>query len=303
VLGFFATGAAIVLFGLSFASALREATHGAAPVRPSRILSSLGILVVTYLLTIGLWRSVIAQFGVRLSYSDALKLWSFTNVGRYLPGKVWQVVGIAVLGKRHGIDPLRAGGIAVVTLGFMIGTGAMLGLLCLPESGQVAGGLRVGAIALGLAFLAVIAWPRVLAEGMHRIPGVRRAGDVIHVPSRVRLTVVLFAFGAIWILQGLSFHVLASAWIDLPWSELPRLTGAYAVSHVAGLLAVFAPGGIGVREGILGVLLRPIGDQGLPVYLTAVGSRLLSMIAELVVLAVAIVLHLGSGRQSVNAGS
>jgi hypothetical protein len=111
----------------------------------------------------------------------------------------------------------------------------------------------------------------------------------------------MILFIVIWILQGFSFFLLATAWTSLSWSEVPRLTGAYALSHVAGLLAVFAPGGIGVREGLLGILLRPLADQGLPVNLAAVGSRLLSMIAELIVLVFAVALHWSNAKRSTSA--
>jgi uncharacterized membrane protein YbhN (UPF0104 family) len=41
-----------------------------------------------------------------------------------------------------------------------------------------------------------------------------------------------------------------------------ELTGTYAIAGVAGILAVFAPSGLGVREGVLLLLLRTQIDEG-----------------------------------------
>ncbi len=292
VLGLLATVAAVLLFARSFASAVREATHEAPPAAIGSVLSSLAVLVGTYLVTIAVWRSVITRVGGSLSFGDALKLWSFTNLGRYLPGKIWQIVGIIALGKRHGIDAARGGIVAVVTLGLMIGTGAILGLLTLPTTSGT-GHFRFAAILLSLGLVTLIAWPQLLSELARRIPG-RWVEDSVRVPSRAHLAFVAAAFLIIWVLQGISFFLLARSWADLSWAELPRLTGAYAVSYVAGLLAVFAPGGIGVRESLLGILLQPLVQQGLPVNLAVVSSRVLSMVAEAIVLAAAIGIHFGA---------
>ncbi|HEX9165503.1 MAG TPA: hypothetical protein VF862_06305, partial [Gemmatimonadales bacterium] len=63
-------------------------------------------------------------------------------------------------------------------------------------------------------------------------------------------------FGA-WIAYGTAFQVLARA--TLPFAPLGfyEALGAYTASYVAGALAPFAPGGLGVREGILVLALEP----------------------------------------------
>ena len=72
---------------------------------------------------------------------------------------------------------------------------------------------------------------------------------------------------------------------DLPWSVFPGLCGVYALSHVTGLVTLIAPGGLGVREGVLSVQLGRLIAPGLAEIL-AVGVRLWFTLIELICLGV-----------------
>jgi uncharacterized membrane protein YbhN (UPF0104 family) len=77
---------------------------------------------------------------------------------------------------------------------------------------------------------------------------------------------------------------------EVSLADFPRFAGAFALAYVVGLLAVFAPGGIGVREAVLGMLLGSFGGGDLPVHLLAVASRLWAIAAELLILLLAFTL-------------
>jgi uncharacterized membrane protein YbhN (UPF0104 family) len=62
--------------------------------------------------------------------------------------------------------------------------------------------------------------------------------------------------------------------------DAPTATGAFTASYLAGLLALVAPGGIGVRESVMILLLQgPIGLAAATVL--ALASRVLLTLAEL----------------------
>jgi len=82
-------------------------------------------------------------------------------------------------------------------------------------------------------------------------------------PLAVALAGVL-VFVASWWMQGLTLgltiHSVSAAPWD--WSDWPFWTGTVAVALVGGFIAVFAPGGLGVREGLLMELLeRQLGPR------------------------------------------
>ena len=85
----------------------------------------------------------------------------------------------------------------------------------------------------------------------------------------------LYAIG--WILQGLAFWVLARGL----GFDLTLLEGvpAFPAAYLAGYVALFAPAGAGIREGVLVALLGPIMGAGAGV--VALVARLWTTAVEL----------------------
>ena len=77
-----------------------------------------------YALLIVAWRMMLAGWGQRLDGWAAARIWTVSSLGKYLPGKVWAVAGMALMAQRAGIAPWAATGSAVVLQVLAIGTGA-----------------------------------------------------------------------------------------------------------------------------------------------------------------------------------
>jgi uncharacterized membrane protein YbhN (UPF0104 family) len=82
-----------------------------------------------------------------------------------------------------------------------------------------------------------------------------------------------------WVGHGTAFWLLSRG-LGLP-GTLPIATalGVFSLGYVLGLLALFAPGGVGVREVVLIGLLTPALGAGGAVALT-VASRILLTLTE-----------------------
>jgi uncharacterized membrane protein YbhN (UPF0104 family) len=80
-----------------------------------------------------------------------------------------------------------------------------------------------------------------------------------------------------WVLQGLAFWWLVMG-LGLELSVLEGVP-SYPAAYVAGYVAIFAPAGAGIREGILVVLLGPILGAGAAI--VAVFARLWATLIEL----------------------
>ncbi len=93
--------------------------------------------------------------------------------------------------------------------------------------------------------------------------------------------VLLFAgYILAWVMYGISFYFLFKAFsLNI---GLIKATQFFAVSYLIGLFAVFVPGGLGVREGILTVLLRKSGMAGYVGSLIAIIERINVTVTEMV---------------------
>ena len=79
-------------------------------------------------------------------------------------------------------------------------------------------------------------------------------------PLQIRSSFLLlwcFTFVTTWLLHGLSLgSALRSVGVQAPLSEWLTWTGEVSSASFLGFLAIFAPGGLGVREGVLIELLK-----------------------------------------------
>jgi uncharacterized membrane protein YbhN (UPF0104 family) len=131
------------------------------------------------------------------------------------------------------------------------------------------------AAAASVATIGVLAWE----GGLRRLA--RLAGSATEWTALPLRTVLVSAVltAASWVVYGVAFWLLGLG-LGLP-GTLPVGTaiGVFALGYVLGLLALFAPGGIGVREALFFTLLTPFVGAGGAVALS-VASRLQLTLTE-----------------------
>jgi len=209
-----------------------------------------------------------------LGYWTASRLYNLSQLGKYLPGSIWQFVGRAAayrnLGGEYG--QIRDS-LLVETAWIIAGAMAIALLLCGPSIVVlVHGSLSPGMRWWLLAFIALVAATAVVLAFAKRALFLRLLRISIPTPR------VLLVQAGIWLLLGLSFWVLVRA-CDMP-AELPFSVGLFAAAYAVGFLVPFAPAGLGVRDGILVVGLLPYATAGEALAVTVV-ARLVYLIVEL----------------------
>jgi uncharacterized membrane protein YbhN (UPF0104 family) len=231
-------------------------------------------VMVTYALLIEAWRRVIVGWGQALPFGTAARIWCVSNLGRYLPGKVWSVAGLAVLAQRSGVSGWAATGSAVAMQALAVGTGAAVAALAVP--GAVAGAQVVAALAITAGVVGLLVWPAPLARLVRAV----RPGVEVRPLAPAAALLAGAATVAGWVAYGVAFWLLGRGLLPGVPLPLPAAIGVFAGGYVLGLLAIFAPGGLGVRELVFVAILAPRVGSGSAVAL-AVGSRLLLTLTEL----------------------
>ena len=69
-------------------------------------------------------------------------------------------------------------------------------------------------------------------------------------------------------IMGLAFVSLVHSLYGVKPSYIPSLIAVFILANISGFLAFFAPGGIGVREGVLLIGLSPIVSSGPAIVVT-----------------------------------
>jgi uncharacterized membrane protein YbhN (UPF0104 family) len=221
------------------------------------LLLSLALTWLMYLLLIAGWQRLIVAAGEKLPLPVAVQIWLLANLGKYIPGKIWSLVGMGVLAQRAGVRSAVAVGSSVVMqlLALATGSAVAIGLLgTAVVDDQVYGGWVASASVGGLALLStlLITSPRLMAWLGQRIG---RPDALRSIPLRQVMAATVPNLLA-WLGYGLALVWVAKG--TLPGVSLGWViaTGAFAASYLAGYLFVLAPGGLGVREAVLVLVLQ-----------------------------------------------
>jgi uncharacterized membrane protein YbhN (UPF0104 family) len=255
---------------------------------PWWIAGAIAVGIANLFLMALVWTDLFRRTGGTAGHAEAVRVWVVTNFGRYIPGKVWQLGGLAVYMKGRGDSGAAALVSAVAFQLIALVTGAAIAVATI---GVGWAGLEGGWLP-GLVTLALI-----LVTGLH--PGVlswiaRRLGSWFG-ETGVSVTlgagdIARSAAGLLvaWLLYGAGFLMLVRG-VGVPWelAQLPVLTGVFAASYIVGYLVLVAPGGLVVREGAMTALLVEAGGLAVGVAApVAIIARLWVVATELGALAV-----------------
>ena len=249
-------------------------------VEPGWIILSAVVVWLMYALLIAAWRRMLTAWGRSLDLWSAARIWTVSSLGKYLPGKVWAVAGMAVMAQRAGIGAGPATGSAVILQVLAIGTGAAVaGLTGWGALRAAYPGAATGLAALLVASaggIGLLLWPALVNRVLRiAVPG---TGPVT--PPAGAVAFGIMANAVAWMGYGIALWLLARGLLPDVELSLLSATAVFTASYLAGFLALFAPGGIGVREGVFILMLQgPIGIGAATAL--AIASRLLLTATEL----------------------
>lgn len=243
-------------------------------------ISAWQIALSLVLLLIGkMFLVVLVQFSVNAEgwhpkYLEVLGVYGLSSLGKYIPGGVWHFVGRFGIYKINGLSAKASTRALILEniwlLGSAVATGVIgvfltrfdliAGLLNLPNQQWLA--ILFTVVALGLWLLVLVV--------VHKIVRRYTIEDLPNVFLVAAVGLVL------WIFIGGSFFVMFQ---EFPLSAAPLFIGGYAVSWAVGYVAVFAPGGLGIREAVLAFVFSTIASVEL-IAVYAAMNRIIWVIAE-----------------------
>ncbi|WP_150239167.1 lysylphosphatidylglycerol synthase domain-containing protein [Nocardiopsis quinghaiensis] len=229
------------------------------------------------------WRALLAGMGSPLPYRVAARVMFVGQLGKYLPGSVWAFVAQVELARDWRVPRSRGAAATLLAVAVTVAVSLAVAAAALPLSSADAARRWWWALALAPLLLAalhprVVGWGiRLAARPFARFREVAEAG-----PLDVRGRAVAAAVGwtlVAWVPLGLHVWVLTWAVGGDALRSVGPAVGAYALAWTLGLLVVFAPAGLGVREAVLVVALSPVVDAGAAL-VVAVLSRLVMTVAD-----------------------
>jgi uncharacterized membrane protein YbhN (UPF0104 family) len=252
----------------------------------------LQILTLLWLIQIFKW--ILTKSGSSISYLRLFKVWFISGLGKYLPGKVWQVLGMIFMLEKEGVSKKHAFSSVVLGQTLSVISGLFVSVLLLgadlySKFFSRKPGFMVAEVIATLILLVLLCYPKVLEKIVNLGLGILKK-EKISLDITVKDVIIYFlSYTLSWLFYGLAFLIFIKAIAQASFNIYPTLTGSFAFSLNMGFLALFAPGGIGVREGILVLLLETYFPAPVAV-LISILSRLWISLVELLCFLIALLL-------------
>ena len=222
-----------------------------------------------------IWVTMIVSRSHNVRHRNAMS-WYFTGqLGKYVPGGIWPIVGRAELAVRNGIprlDAYASTGLSLVTTYAAAVVTIGIGAAATTGHRMIAALIAIGLVAAFAAF----SQPSLRAIIIRIASRISPSASSLTDPKRLaRLTVVHVPA---WILMSLSTSVTATAFgAKISIADMLFIT---STSWLAGFVVVGVPGGIGVREAVFTSLAGGIIGTPLAVSL-ALMSRVVFIAVDL----------------------
>jgi hypothetical protein len=232
------------------------------------------LVLLAQLLLIGtIWWRALTLVGSSLPWRPGLSLWLQAQIARYIPGGVWDIAGRLVLGQRAGVDKRTMSASVGLEMGLQGASAAIYMVIALLLRSDATPALYLP-LALALTAVALLGltppvFSRLVNGGLRLL---RRPPLAFKLGYGDILQLFLARFFA-HALKGLAFLLFAQSLAPVPWSLAPLFIAAYVGAWLVGYLAILAPTGIGVREGVLVLLIGGQMPFGV-VTVAALGYRL-----------------------------
>ena len=225
------------------------------------------------------WRAVIERLGDRRSRREVLRWYFPGQLGKYVPGGIWPIVGRSELGIRGGLRRSVAYTSVALSLAYTYLAASLTALVLLGMSwlaGDDTGeGLPVLALLpIGLLLLHPAVLGRIVAT-LERL--MSRQFPVVIPDYRTALKLIAIHVPA-WCLIGAATWSVSRAFDPSP--PLAQVMFAAVLSWVIGFIVIPVPGGIGLREAAF--VAAAVSLPSDVAAATAITARLCFIVADLI---------------------
>jgi uncharacterized membrane protein YbhN (UPF0104 family) len=218
------------------------------------LILSTFLFALSYFIQVWAWYLITVKLGIALPRFETLESWFYSQLGKYLPGKVWLLLS------RFYFYESKAKSRKSIWIALYVETATMViaawllflaGLFLFQEVRTFySAGKWIGwMLPFLLALLSL--HPRVLQKIFNWILTFLKKDTVSLSIAYTDILWILLISVLSWAVAGVGFYFFVKSLYPISSSHVLFLAGSLSFASLLGLIAIFAPIGLGVREGIL----------------------------------------------------
>jgi len=231
-----------------------------------------------YLVTVFIWTRLAMSFGLNVPILIAGKAWFLSQLGKYVPGKVTLL--LVRLDAYRGYSKRKITVATGVEYIAMLASAFVLSLVALTSAFQIIPYYIRWFAGVGTVLFLFLIWPPLSLYFINLILKFLKREQIEEFPPYGLLLRFVGAYVFAGLLQGMGLIFILNSLSPVDFRYFLIITGTYEVAGLIGIAAVFAPSGIGVREGVL-FLVLPAFIPMPAVIIGTIAMRLIATFTEL----------------------
>ena len=236
-----------------------------------------------------LWHYLTVQNRSAIPFSEGTRAYLYSHLGKYIPGKVFIVLARIPPYRKYGV-PAKTVTVCFVleNICTILSAGLLFIISLFVFPNETFNSYKWVTIILIIVFFICLN-PAIMNFFLGLLEKItRREGFRVRITYR-QMVIAVLLFVLNWVVYGTGFYFLACAFHPVPAGQWLYVVGIYSLSCIAGIMAIFSPSGLGVREGIILLGMGLIMDQNYAAVISII-ARLWAVLTELVLLGIIFVI-------------
>ncbi|MCK4504752.1 MAG: flippase-like domain-containing protein [Candidatus Aegiribacteria sp.] len=244
------------------------------------------VTILNYLFCFLIWHWLTVSMGLHVPLIKAARGWFLSYLGKYVPGKITLL--LVRMDAYRGFSKKKVAVATIVEYIIALTASCLVLLISLSFSpGSVPGYVRWIAAA-GAAMMLIVLYPPFLRKLINVGFRLIKQTPLLEVPGFRKILLFIGAYIIAFLLSGFALFLIFNSLSPVSFRYYLIITGIYSIAGLVGLAAFFAPSGIGVREGVL-FLILPTFIPKPTVIVGVIAIRLITTAVELFLVAVFVI--------------
>lgn len=220
---------------------------------------------ISFLCYVYVHYSIYRALDAKISYWQTFQVTAFSRIGAYVPGKIWYATNYYIFSRQFNIGADKIGMNFVLNNALLFFTGGLCSLFAIAQLPWLA---QKFLIILPLLMIVLI-HPKTLSKIfpiiLHKISqfsSENAAASSVDINNKLFNYSLYLKFTGfyflLWFISGVTLFFSIRVFAPIGIQDFPVVIAASAASLIIGLLAIFAPAGLGVREGVGALILSQI---------------------------------------------
>jgi len=249
------------------------------------LLLSVLVYLVHLLFNAFIWHIITLQNHCSINIFEAIKLRIYADFGKYIPGKVFAYGILLFSYEKNNIPKKKIAACSVQEFIISMLAAVVISLFSIYIS-DIKGLEHYKFIFLALAGgCFIFLYPPILQFLMNIAFRILKKEKIALSNSFGKGLVTLLLSLLSWLIFGWAFYFLIISLYPLSLQYYFFITGAFAIAGIIGFVSVFAPAGLGVREGVLIFTLSFLFTTAISSLISLL-SRLWMTLSELLLLSI-----------------